>query len=546
MDDNVNDASSSTASKQHLEDIATAVLLADDEVIGEVDAIEASGTVEDHRHLRTEHLLPDIGKRAVSGGFVTVGAQVAKFILNFAAAAVLARLLNPREFGLVGMVLGVTGLVGIFRELGLSTATVQRETITQQQVSNLFWINVGVSGLLTLVCIALAPFVAWFYRDPRVTGIMLAMSVTFLLTGSTVQHCALLTRQMRFSALALIEVSSLVIGFTTACVLAWRGFGYWALVTQQLAYAACYLALTWWTSGWRPGVPRRNSGVRPMLSFGAHLTVADLVGRLSLNTDNILLGRFYGAEPLGLYTRANVLLARPLEQVLTPISSVLIPVLSRLQADPARYRRTLMRAYSMFAIVVFPFAAMCLALARPIVLVVLGPKWAAVIPLFSAFALVAISSPLSAVISWMFESQGRGRDQLRTYTIAGGITVAAYVVGLHWGPFGIVMALAIASLFVRMPIVYYLVGRSGPVRTADLWGGFFAHLPCWGAFFAATMLARMSVQHSRPIVQLLVAAPVGLAGGLALTLLFPRPRHSALYAYNTIKTTLERKWSHAA
>lgn len=512
-------------------------------VVVEVD--ESAARLE-HQHLRTEHLLPNIGKRAVSGGFVTVTAQVAKFLLNFAAAAVLARLLNPREFGLVGMVLGVTGLVGIFRELGLSTATVQRETITQQQVSNLFWINVGVSGLLSLLSMALAPLVAWFYRDPRVTGIMLAMSFTFLLTGSTVQHCALLTRQMRFRALAIIEVSALLIGFSTACLLAWRGFGYWALVAQQLAYAATYLILTWFTSGWRPGMPRRNSGVRPMLSFGAHLTIADLVGRLSLNTDNILLGRFYGAEPLGLYTRANVLLARPLEQVLTPISSVLIPVLSRLQSDPARYRRTLMRAYSMFALVVFPFAAMCLALARPIVLVVLGPKWERVTPLFGAFALVAISSPLSAVISWMFESQGRGRDQLRTYTAAGAITVGAYVVGLHWGPFGIVMALAVASLLIRMPIVYYLVGRSGPVRTADLWSGFLAHLPCWGAFFAATMLARMSVQHAAPIVQLLVAAPAGVAGGVALTFLFPRPRHSALYAFNTVKSTLMRKLSAAA
>lgn len=510
------------------------------------EEVEESATLLHDQHLRTEHLLPNIGKRAISGGFVTVSAQVAKFVLNFAAAAVLARLLVPREFGLVGMVLGVTNLVGIFRELGLSTATVQRETITQQQVSNLFWINVGISSVLSLISMALAPLVAWFYRDPRVTGIMLAMSFTFLLTGSTVQHCALLTRQMRFRALAVIEVSSLLVGFSTACVLAWRGFGYWALVAQQLAYAACYLTLTWWTSGWRPSMPKRKSGVRPMVSFGAHLTIADLVGRLSLSTDNILLGRFYGAEPLGLYTRANVLLARPLEQVLTPISSVLIPVLSRLQSDPARYRRTLMRAYDLFALVVFPFAAMCLALSKPIVLVVLGRKWAGVVPLFAAFALVAISSPLSSVISWMFESQGRGRDQLRTYTAAGAITVASYLVGLRWGPLGLVLSLAIASFVIRMPVVYYLVGRSGPVRTADLWKGFFAHLPCWGAFFAVTFLARMSVQNSAPIVQLLVAAPLGFIGGCALTLLFPRPRRSALYAVDTIKTTLVHRWSNAA
>src|SRR5215472_15357955 len=101
--------------------------------------------------LSTDHLLHDVSTRAVFGGFVTTGAQAAKAILNFAAAAILARLLAPRDFGLVGMALGITGLVGLFKELGLSTATVQSETITQGQVSNLFWVNVFASGALTAI-----------------------------------------------------------------------------------------------------------------------------------------------------------------------------------------------------------------------------------------------------------------------------------------------------------------------------------------------------------------------------------------------------------
>ena len=507
--------------------------------------VKDSAAVSETDHLRTDHLLHNIGHRAVSGGFVTVSAQAAKFVLNFAAAAVLARLLSPREFGLVGMVLGVTGLVGIFNVLGLSTATVQRETITQQQVSNLFWVNVTGSGILAVICIGMAPLIAWFYRDPRVTGIMLALSLTFLLTGSTVQHQALLTRQMRFRALAIIDVTSMLVGFTTACCLAWFGFAYWALVAQQLVNAATSLVLTWCTSGWRPSMPKRNSGVRPMVNFGAHLTIADLIGRSSVNSDNILIGRFFGAEPLGLYTRANVLLARPLEQVLSPINAVLIPLLSRLQSDPGRYRRTFMRAYDTLALIIFPFAAICLALARPLVLVILGPKWTDVIPLFSAFTLVAVSSPLSAVGSWMFESQGRGRDQLHNHALAGAVTVGAFLVGLRWGPFGMVVSLAITSLLIRLPIVYYLAGRRGPVTTVDLWGGFLSHLPCWGAAYLTTTLARMTVAHAAPIVQLLVCGPIGLGAGVALILLFRRPRQSAFYAWNTAKSSLVRPLSGA-
>lgn len=489
-------------------------------------------------HFRTDHLLQNIGDRAVAGGFVTIGAQAVKFFLNFVAAAVLSRLLSPKDFGLVGMVLGVTALVGVFKELGLSTATVQRDTITQQQVSNLFWINVVFSGILALTSVALAPLLAKFYHDPRVMGITLALSGTFLLTGSTVQHQALLTRQMRFRALALIDVTSIAIGFSIACCLAWLGFAYWALVAQQLLTAACNLAMTWKTSGWRPHMPRRNSGVKPLLRFGAHISIADFLGQFSLNSDSILLGRFFGAESLGLYTRANVLLARPIQQVIAPINSVLIPVLSRLQSDPQRYRRSYLRAYDTLALIVFPFAAMSLVLAKPLVLVILGQKWKGVIPLFSAFTLIAVSGPLSNICAWIYESQARGQDQLRNHTAAGAVTIISYLLGLRWGPLGLILSVAITSLLIRLPIVYYIAGRRGPVRTQDLWIAFLSHLPCWGAVFLTTSLAYRTVEQAVPIVQLLVCVPIGLGVGTGLILLFRRPRQSAFYVWNTIKREL--------
>jgi O-antigen/teichoic acid export membrane protein len=497
------------------------------------------------RVLSTDHLLNDIGTRAISGGFVTVGAQAAKFVLNLVAAAVLARLLTPREFGLVGMVLPITGLVGLFKELGLSTATVQRDVITQQQVSNLFWINVSVSGFLTVISLGLAPLIASFYHDPRVTGIMMVLALTFLLTGSAVQHQALLTRQMHFRALAAIEVTSMLAGFTAACCLAKLGFAYWALVAQQLVTSVVSFVLMWCTSGWRPSMPKRNSGVRPMLSFGAHLTIADFIGLLLINCDSILIGRVFGPEPLGLYTRASVLLARPLQQISIPINAVLIPVLSRLQSDSERYRRTFMRTYDTLALIFFSIAALCLALARPLVLVILGPKWIGVVPLFSAFAIVAVSSPLAEVAVWLFQSQGRGREQLYNHTLGGAVTLAAYVIGLHWGPLGVVVSLAITSMVIRLPIAFYFAGRRGPVATGDLWMAFFSHLPCWGTVYLATTLGHMMMKDAAPIGQLLVCGPIGLGAGAALVLVLRRPRQSAFYAWNTLRSAVLRQWSHS-
>jgi PST family polysaccharide transporter len=264
---------------------------------------------------------------------------------------------------------------------------------------------------------------------------------------------------------------------------------------------------------------------------------------LSVSSDNILIGRFFGAVPLGLYTRAAVLMQRPLDQVFAPITAVLDPVFARLQNDPERYRRAFLRIYAALAMVTFTFAALCLALAQPIVLVILGPKWVGVIPLFSAFALVAISSPMSSAVCWIYQSQGRGRDQLHSHTAAGLITVAAYLLGLHWGPLGIIVSFAITSMVIRMPLVYYIAGRRGPVSTSDLWAGFFSQLPLWGSVYLMTALAHITFQNMAPILQLLICAPIGFVGGAALMLPFRRSREIAMYAWNMIRGTLVQRSS---
>ena len=160
------------------------------------------------QHLATDHLLVDLRQRTVSGAFITVAGQGAQFVLNLISIMVLARLLTPRDFGLFAMVTAVIGYLRVFKDAGLSTATVQREGITQAQVSNLFWINVGLSGAITLLFAAFSPLVARFYHEPRLIGVTLTLSATFLLNGLAVQHAALLRRQMRFKALTVIQISS--------------------------------------------------------------------------------------------------------------------------------------------------------------------------------------------------------------------------------------------------------------------------------------------------------------------------------------------------
>ena len=481
------------------------------------------------KHLSTDHLLDNLKHRTISSGFVTIIAQGVLFVLGVASIMVLARLLTPKDFGLYAMVTTIMGYVMTFKDAGLSTATVQREGITQAQVSNLFWINVALSGALSLLLAASSPLVAWFYREPRLVVITLILSSTFFLSGLTIQHTALLNRQMRFTALAFIQIASMLTGVVVGIVMAWLGYRYWALVFSNLVTVAVAVPLTWWAIPWRPQLPSRGTGTESLVRFGTSMAGGGYIYALAKGTDSMLVGRFFGADSIGLYSRAAALLNRPLEQFLYPISSVFIPALSRVQTQPERYRRTFLQIYESIALVSFLFTGLLLALSRPLTLVVLGPKWEKAAIIFAAFAVAAQSAPVARAASWLFISQGRGgRDWLLVNLLGAGLAIASFVAGLPFGPAGLAISYSIVCLFIGVPILYYFAGREGPVTTADLWSGFFRYLPLWIVVSGVTSLVRLLLVNSPPLVQLVVCAPVGLLSGAILICVVAPMRRVAL------------------
>jgi O-antigen/teichoic acid export membrane protein len=492
------------------------------------------------KHLCTDHLLDDLRGRTISGAFITIASQGTQFLLNLASIMVLARLLTPKDFGLYAMVTTVMGFLWMFQDAGLSTATVQRQQITHEQVSNLFWVNVGVGGVTTLLVAALSPVVAWFYREPRLVVVTLVLSGTFLLTSATVQHIALLNRQMRFGLVAMIYIVSLLAGVLTGVGMALLGYGYWALVGASVMQVAIRLVLAWLISGWRPQLPSRNTQTWHMLTFGANITAGSLIHSLARGADNLLIGRFFGAAAVGLYSRASILLIRPLEQFTTPINAVLVPVLSRLQTQPERYRRTFLRAYEAMALISFLATGLLLPLARPVTLVVLGPRWEEAAPIFAAFSIAALCIPLAGASTWLFQTQGRGKDWLFFSFLGSCITVASYVAGLPFGPAGLAISYSVGGLFIGVPTLYYFAGREGPVTTADLWTGIFRYLPLWIVVCVVTWLVHLRFVNSAPLVQLVVCAPVGLLSGLLLIYIVRPMRRTAVALTDILQELIAR------
>ena len=270
-----------------------------------------------------------------------------------------ARLLTPEDFGLTGMVATLTGFLTMFRDAGLSAATVQRLEVTHEQISTLFWINVAFGAVLSACAILLAPAVARFYGDPRLYWITIVAGTVFLFNGLSAQHGALISRQMRFATQARIDLTALTASSAVGVVMAFLGWRYWSLVGMGLISAILTSAGVLLAVPWAPGPPRRGVGVRSILRFGGLATCNSFLVYLAWNAQNILLGRFWGAHVLGLYGRAFQLATLPVEQFSSTLSVVAISGLSAIQDDAHRLSRSFLRGYSLLVSATIPIAIAC-------------------------------------------------------------------------------------------------------------------------------------------------------------------------------------------
>ncbi len=419
------------------------------------------------RFFDTSHLGADLKTRALRSGVFTVGGQLTSKAIQFGGTMVLARILTPRDYGLLAMITVVTGFVEQFKDLGLSMATVQRQQITHEQVSTLFWINVGLSAVLMLVAMALAPALAWFYGEPQLLWLTVALAASFIFGGLTVQHQALLRRQMRFKALAAIQVAVLVVGVSVGIAAALAGAGVWALIYYLIASAFANAVAVWLVCAWRPGLPRRGSGVRGMLAFGGNLTGFKFVNYFARNLDNLLIGKVWGTAQLGLYSKAYALLLLPVRQITGPVSAVAIPTLSRLQDDPERYRRYFLKAVSLVAGLTMPAVAFMILMSDEIVLLALGNQWAEAAPIFRMLGVAAIVQPTVSTCSWLYISNGRADRMLRWGVFSSVILVGSFLIGLPYGAIGVATSYALCMLLLTFPSMWY-ASRPTPVPVGGI------------------------------------------------------------------------------
>jgi PST family polysaccharide transporter len=401
--------------------------------------------------------MKDLKQRTIRGAFAKVCSQGASFLLRMGSLMVLARILDPKDFGLVGMVTAVIGVFSVFRDFGLSAAAVQRTTVTKEQSSTLFWINIVVGAILCIAVLAMAPFVAAFYHQQRLLGITAVLATAFLFNAAGVQHSALLERQMRFTTLSIIDVCSISVSTGVGIGMAVLGSGYWALVATTTVTPLVYTICVWLTTGWVPGRPRKHMGVRSMMRFGGTLTLNGMIMFIAGNLDKVLLGRFWGASALGIYGRAFQLINIPTDNLNSTAGGVAFAALSRLQGEPVRLKSYFLKGYSLVLSLTVPITITCALFAEDVIHVFLGPKWNGAASVFRLLAPSTLTFAILTPLGWLLSSVGLVGRGLKMAMVFGPLMVTGYIVGLSHGPKGVALGYSAMTMLSVIPLVAWAV-----------------------------------------------------------------------------------------
>jgi O-antigen/teichoic acid export membrane protein len=346
---------------------------------------------------------------------------------------------------------------------------VQRLEITNEQTSTLFWINIVVGALLFLSSVAVAPIVASFYREPRLELVMAILGLGFVFNAAGVQHSALLQRQMRFTALATIEVIALVVSSGVSLLMAFNGFGYWSLVAWSITLPLASTLQLWFYSRWIPGRPARSAGAGSLVRFGGLVTLNTLVVYVAYNLDKVLLGRFWGAEVVGIYGRAFQLVTMPTDQITGTFGSIAISLLSRVQDDRNRLWTYFLKSYSLVLAITVPIAIICAVFAEGIILLMFGTAWSDAIPVFRYLAPTVLVLAIINPPGWLLIALGMIPRSLKIALVIAPLVIAGCIIGLPYGAKGVALGYSIAMVAWVVPhLVWCFHGTGISVRAVAL------------------------------------------------------------------------------
>lgn len=409
----------------------------------------------------------DVATRGRHGLFLMMISRLSGMLIALLSNAIMGRLLKPADYGLVAMATTLVVLLNLLKDFGLTTAVIQAETITPEQLDAVFWLNLITAGGFALAGVGAAPWIADLFGYAAITNILYAMCSTLLIVSISATHGAMLRRHLQFSPLMWSEVVGQLAGLVIGVSIAWLYKSYWAIVVSQIGAAFASTALIFAYQRWIPGPPRAFSSASRLFRFGANISIFSLLNFLSNQLGAIVTGAWLGAGPAGHFNRAQQLLTLTGNGLMQPISQTSLPILSRLQNSSLAYRDyylTLLRRTSLFF---GALGAFVMIAGDAIALTLLGPQWSLAGDMYRWFGLSIIAVGMASQTGNVLISQNR-TTELRRWGFGDAIIRAgASGLGIMLGAVGVAAAFGIATLFITVPIVGWIVSLKGPIKLTD-------------------------------------------------------------------------------
>jgi O-antigen/teichoic acid export membrane protein len=422
----------------------------------------------------------------------TFSAQFVLLLIQIATISTLARILTPEDYGLVGLLSAVIAVLGLFREMGLAMAIVQRPNVEQGELTRIFWVTL-LLGLSLLLLTALCGLgAAWAFDEPRLRSIAPWFGLCFLLNSLESVPGALLRRNLRFKTLSIRNVIGGLLGFLVALAVAMAGYGYKALVVQAVAVAALQLLFTWSAVRWKPTGPLAPwKAIRPYLGFGAAFTGSNIASYLTQNIDSLLIGKIFGYQELGYYSRAKSLMIQPMNQFMAPISTVLLPVFCRMQNDQGKFRKAIATLSLPFLILPSALATWMLVGSEELVGILLGSKWDSTVPIFRGLSASIMYIPFGGMLYLILVSSGRTRLLLHWTWTGALVIIGGYSVGAYFGSFWVAVSFSATGIVLRVPLALYFCGKTGLIDRRQLALTYLVALSIFAALTAVGFYARI-------------------------------------------------------
>ncbi|MCH8555637.1 MAG: lipopolysaccharide biosynthesis protein [Schleiferiaceae bacterium] len=394
-------------------------------------------------------------EKSIKGGLATLVGQVSSFVINVGSTAIIARLVLPEDYGIIAMVVAFVGVFFIFKDIGFAQLIIQKTKLTQEELSSIFWVNIGVGGFISLVLLGLSPFVARFYEEPRLLPIALLFASIPVINSLFTVHSALLNRHMQFSSLSRILFLANFLAVVITIGMAYFGYGYWALTAMHIGTPIFSLIFFWWQCDWKPTPILVKTGMRENLNFGTYITGFNAINYFARNFDNILIGKFIGATALGIYSKAYQLLMLPISQIRDPITTVGLPALASLKSDKAAYRSYYLNLNFVLAFVSIPTIIVLLLISEPIILLVLGKEWVAAAAVFKIMAITALIQPIASTRGLVLLSLGETKKYFIWGVWNAVVVMIGFAIGVQYSIEWVAGSYAIANYLLLVPSLWY-------------------------------------------------------------------------------------------